>query len=173
MFEGQPIEEDAARVFQCVQDGGVAIFPVSVGYAIVGHADEAIQKTYAAKQRSFEKPCGNFGDWQLFNEMLVCSDEAREMVRSTLGMLARHELYVAEFYLGRDHPEAAVGRLRHLLDVYDGSGIEPEALLLLGRTFLHMREVSDARHTFEELIERFPESGYAEQAREFLSRFET
>ena len=69
MFEGQPINEDAQRVFQCVQDGGVAIFPVSVGYAIVGHADEAIKRTYAAKERSFEKPCGNFGDWQLFNEM--------------------------------------------------------------------------------------------------------
>ena len=81
MFEGQPIREDAARVFQCVQDGGVAIFPVSVGYAIVGHADEAIKRTYAVKQRSFEKPCGNFGDWELFNEMLVCSDEARELVR--------------------------------------------------------------------------------------------
>ena len=81
MFEGQPIKEDAARVFRTIQDGGVAIFPVSVGYAIVGHAEEAIKATYQAKQRSFEKPCGNFGDWDLFNEMLIASDEAREMVR--------------------------------------------------------------------------------------------
>lgn len=100
-------------------------------------------------------------------------DEAREMVRAALIQLARHELYAAEFYLGRDHPQAAVGRLRHLLDVYEGSGIEPEALLLLGRVYLHMREVRDARRTFEELVERFPESGYADQAREFLRRFET
>ena len=102
MFEGQPIEEDAARVFQCVQDGGVAIFPVSVGYAIVGHADEAIKKTYAAKERSFEKPCGNFGDWQLFNEMLVCSDAARELVRV---IIQDHDLpfsVVAPF--NADHP---------------------------------------------------------------------
>lgn len=81
MFEGQPVREDAARIFRTLRDGGVAIFPVSVGYAIVGHAGEAIQRAYAAKQRSFEKPCGNFGDWQLFNEMLVCSDQARELVR--------------------------------------------------------------------------------------------
>ena len=100
------------------------------------------------------------------------ADEAREMVRAALDQLARHELYVAEFYLGRDHPRAAVGRLRHLLDVYEGSGIEPQALLLLGRVFLHMREVHDARQAFEELIERFPENGYAEQAREYLRRFE-
>ena len=100
------------------------------------------------------------------------ADRAREMVRDTLSQLAQHELYVAEFYLGRDRPRAAVGRLRHLLDVYEGSGIEPRALLLLGRVFLHMREVADARRAFEELVERFPESGYAAQAREFLRRFE-
>ena len=81
MFEGQPIAEDAVRVFRTIQNGGVAIFPVSVGYAIVGHAEEAIQRCYTAKQRSFDKPCGNFGDWELFNEMLVCSDKARELVR--------------------------------------------------------------------------------------------
>ena len=100
-------------------------------------------------------------------------ERAREMLAETLAQLARHELYVAQFYLDRDHPRAAVLRLRHLLDVYDGSGIEPEALLLLGRVFLHMRELGDARQAFEELIDRFPDSGYAVQAREFLSRFET
>lgn len=99
-------------------------------------------------------------------------ERAREMVRDALSLLARHELYVAEFYLGRDQPMAAVGRLRRLLDVYEGSGIEPQALLLLGRVYLHMREVRDARRTFEELIDRFPESGYSEQAQEFLRRFE-
>ena len=81
MFEGRPIIEDAARVFECVRDGGVAIFPVSVGYAIVGHSDESIQRTYAAKERSLEKPCGNFGSLQLFNDMLVASDQARELAR--------------------------------------------------------------------------------------------
>lgn len=81
MFDGQPIKEDATRVFKAVQDGGVAIFPVSVGYAIVGHSEDAIQRTYTAKERSFEKPCGNFGSWEMFNEMLVASDEARELVR--------------------------------------------------------------------------------------------
>ncbi len=81
MFEGQPVKEDAKRVFEVVREGGVAIFPVSVGYAIVVHEDEAIQRIYAAKERSFSKPCGNFGDWTLFNEMLDVSEQAREVVR--------------------------------------------------------------------------------------------
>lgn len=99
-------------------------------------------------------------------------ERAREMVRDSLSLLAQHELYVAQFYLNRDQPMAAVGRLRRLLDVYEGSGIEPRALLLLGRVYLHMREVRDARRAFEELVERFPDSGYSEQAQEFLRRFE-
>lgn len=105
MFEGQPIKEDAARVFDVVRKGGVAIFPVSVGYAIVGHEDEAIQRIYAAKERSFDKPCGNFGDWPLFNELLVVSDLAREVVRT---IVQDHDLpfsVVAPFRA--DHPVAA------------------------------------------------------------------
>jgi outer membrane protein assembly factor BamD len=100
------------------------------------------------------------------------ADESREMVRTALTQLARHELYVADFYLSRGRPLAAVGRLRYLLGAYEGSGVEPQALLALGRVYLNMREVADARRTFEELIERFPDSGYAEQARSFLTRFE-
>ena len=102
MFEGYPIQEDAQRVFDTVREGGVAIFPVSVGYAIVGHAEEAIQRAYRVKQRSFEKPCGNFGDLQLFDEMLIASDEAREMVRV---IIEDHDLpfsVVAPFR--EDHP---------------------------------------------------------------------
>ncbi len=105
MFEGQPVEEDAARIHETLRNGGVAIFPVSVGYAIVGHEDEAIKRIYAAKKRSFDKPCGNFGDWELFNELLDVSDQASEMVRT---IIKDHNLpfsVVAPFRA--DHPLAS------------------------------------------------------------------
>jgi outer membrane protein assembly factor BamD len=94
---------------------------------------------------------------------------ANELARQALALLARHELYAAEFYLNRDHPQAAIGRLRTLLTAYEGSGVEPEAMLLLGRVFLEMRDRAEARRTFQQLIERYPSSGYAEQARAYLS----
>jgi len=97
---------------------------------------------------------------------------AHDMARQALALLARHELYVAEYYLNRDHPEAAVGRLRTLLTAYGGSGMEPQALLLLGRTYLHLRDREHAREAFEELLLRFPRSGYAEQARSFLQQMD-
>lgn len=98
-------------------------------------------------------------------------EEANEMVRASLELLARHELYVADFYLGRDHPQAAVMRLEVLINSYEGSGIEAEAMLLLGRVHLAMEDTEKAQETFEELIDRYPESGHAEQARAFLREF--
>jgi len=95
-------------------------------------------------------------------------DDAQEMAEKALRLLARHELYVAEFYLDRDEPLAAIGRLRTLLNAYEGSGLEPQALLLLGRTYLELRDRHQARETFQLLVSRHPDSGYAAQARSYL-----
>ncbi len=96
--------------------------------------------------------------------------EVREMIAGCLRVLAQHELYVARFYLSRDHYPATVLRLRTLLTAYEGSGVEPEALLLLGRTYLRMEEPDEARRAFEELVERFPESDSAGTAERELRR---
>lgn len=95
-------------------------------------------------------------------------DEVRRMERDVLALLARHELYVAGFYLQRDKPHASIARLETLLAEYAGSGLEPEALLLMGRTYLHMREPGRARRSFDDLVARFAETGFAEQGRRYL-----
>jgi tRNA A37 threonylcarbamoyladenosine synthetase subunit TsaC/SUA5/YrdC len=84
VFEGQPVDEDAQRIFDTVCGGGVAIFPVSVGYAIVGHEEESVQRMYRAKERPFSKPCGNFCDWQLFIEAIKVPDTARDVVSAVI-----------------------------------------------------------------------------------------
>ena len=99
-------------------------------------------------------------------------EEARRVERDCLALLARHELYVAGFYLQRDRPLATVGRLEHMLAEYAGSGLDPDALLLLGRTYLHMRERGQARQAFDDLIERFPDSVLVVQARRYLADME-
>lgn len=95
--------------------------------------------------------------------------EAAKMEERTLKLLAQHELFVADFYLRRDHPEAALGRIREMLESYDGSGYEPEALFLLARTQLMMKEPDAAHATFRALMERYPRSGMAVQAQRFLT----
>lgn len=95
---------------------------------------------------------------------------AHRMERKAMAILAKHEMYVAKFYLGRDKPRAAVGRLRTVLRAYEGSGLEPEALLLLGEVYLKLKDPNQARTTFEELVERFPQTAQAGKARKYLRK---
>ena len=67
------------------------------------------------------------------------------MLEVVTGLLARHELYVARFYLDRDNFDAAVARCEYALTNYSGLGLEPEALVLLGETYLKMKETEKAR----------------------------
>ncbi len=96
-------------------------------------------------------------------------EEARRIERQVLALLARHELYVANYYLRADHGVATIARIQTLLEDYEGSGVEPEALLLMGQTYLHMRQPAEAGLAFQELIERFGDSGYAAQGRSYLA----
>jgi outer membrane protein assembly factor BamD len=94
---------------------------------------------------------------------------AKRMAERAVRLLAAHELYVAKFYIRRDHPEAAVGRLRTLVTTYPGSGYEPEGLMLLGETYLELDKPKEARQAFQELAQQFPKSSYAGKARDRLA----
>ena len=95
--------------------------------------------------------------------------EARQMIDKALGILAAHELYVARFYLRRDAYPAVINRCRTLLSSYDGSGLEAEALLLMGETYLEMSDRDQARRAFEEILDRYPQADEADDARSHLS----
>ena len=88
--------------------------------------------------------------------------QAQPLRREALKRLVDHEVYVARFYLDRDHPKAAAMRIEGAIRRYPGSGREPELLLTLGQTYLHMGEPARARDTFERVVHEF---GDAEQAR--------
>ncbi len=90
------------------------------------------------------------------------------LIRDCLALLARHEMYVAQFYLDRDEPEAAISRLSVVFRDYGGSGLEPEAMYQLGEVFLSMRRDLDARTTFEDLTARYPNSPHTARARRYL-----
>jgi tRNA A37 threonylcarbamoyladenosine synthetase subunit TsaC/SUA5/YrdC len=78
------IQGDGAGIVDCVAGGAIAIFPVDVGYAIVGNAEPAIRTIYEAKQRSFSKPCGMFGSWDMFNAFIEVGARERDIVRCVL-----------------------------------------------------------------------------------------
>ena len=65
------VAADAARVLDAMAAGGVAILPLDVAYAVVGTTPAAIRAIFAAKNRSYDKPSGLFGTWELSRELHV------------------------------------------------------------------------------------------------------
>jgi outer membrane protein assembly factor BamD len=94
---------------------------------------------------------------------------ARELAEQALKLLAAHELYVAGFYFDRGHPRSAAGRLNTLLRSYPGSGLEAQALQMLGESYLEIGDKPSARRAFEELMARYPNDELAADAREALA----
>jgi len=94
--------------------------------------------------------------------------EESYMLEVVTGLLVRHELYVARFYLERDHFDAAVARCQYALTNYQDSGLEPEALVLLGETYLKMKDREKARAAFELVLNKYPTSPFTVPAHRFL-----
>lgn len=89
------------------------------------------------------------------------------------GLLARHELYVARFYLGRRNYQAAVDRIEHAMKVYPGSGLEPEALVLLGETLLRMKKADRAGQVLHQVLDQYPGSPFVVPAQNFLAQIQS
>ena len=111
------------------------------------------------------------------------SKKIRELLANVTARLMRHELYVARFYLQRDNFEAAVLRVQYALRTFAAppnlreaepdesvdSGLEAEALLLLGEVYLKMHKFGDARESFFVLLKDYPRSPLVVQANNYLA----
>lgn len=84
--------------------------------------------------------------------------------------LADHEMYVAQFYLKKRNPRAAAMRLTYLLANYSGVGLDPQALFLLGRSYLQLGDVAKAKTALDDLVANFSEEPLARQARNYMRR---
>lgn len=95
-------------------------------------------------------------------------EKLRHMSHAVSGLLARHELYVARFYLRQEHFEAAVRRCQYALRSYEGSGLEAEAIVLLGEIYLKQKRVKEAVAMFSHVVTRYPSSPFVVPAQRFL-----
>ena len=78
------VSADAQRLVDTVERGGIVVFPVDVGYAIVGNREPAIERIFAAKARSFDKPCGMFSSWQMFLDLGLVGQRERDIVDTVI-----------------------------------------------------------------------------------------
>jgi outer membrane protein assembly factor BamD len=89
------------------------------------------------------------------------------------GLLARHELYVARFYLERGKFDPAVARIQYALRTYADSGLEPEGMVLLAEVYMKQKERLKARTVLQLVLERYPESPFVVPAKRFLQQLAT
>jgi outer membrane protein assembly factor BamD len=101
------------------------------------------------------------------------SDQLRYMLEVVLGLLARHELYVARYYLDKDRFEAAVARVDRAVTAFPRSGLEPEALLLMAEIRLKQKKKDEARALLHRLVKQHPESAFSVPARKYLAWLDT
>jgi outer membrane protein assembly factor BamD len=110
------------------------------------------------------------------------SEKIRQLLADVTARLMRHELYVARFYLQRENFDAAVLRIQYAMRTFAGgpvrepgisdpidSGLEAEALLLLGEVYLKMHKFEDARESFVVLLRDYPKSPLGLQASNYLA----
>lgn len=94
---------------------------------------------------------------------------ANERILNCRRQLADHELYVADFYLLRDHPASARGRLEILVNDYEDV---PDRWLRAASTLVSVYAKlglkDEAAATAKRLIEKHPKADEADSARAYL-----
>ncbi len=97
---------------------------------------------------------------------------AKERYRDCLRRLADHELYVARYYLEEDKPRASILRLETILSTYSEAGMDTQVMLLLGQTYLKLKERGKARQTFSRMVKDYPQDPYSAKARLYLEHLD-
>lgn len=74
------IAADARRTFATLKAGGIAIFPVDVGYTIAGGSQASLKRIFDTKGRAATKLNAMVGDMAIHRSLHVLDTRAREMV---------------------------------------------------------------------------------------------
>ncbi len=86
------IPGDARRVVAAVQQGGVALIPMDVGYAGIGGCQDALMRLFRAKGRGAHKRNAMLGNLEMHDELHILDARGRDMVRC---LVEDHDLPVA------------------------------------------------------------------------------
>lgn len=95
-------------------------------------------------------------------------DEARRMLREVLGLLARHELYVGDFYASRGKWRGAATRYETMLRTYPNVGYDEEATFKLVEALLQLDDWEGAAEALRRFLDRHPKGDGADRAKELL-----
>jgi len=149
------------------------LYPVhsEAAKAQFGIANAAFQrmKTIDRDQSATQEALQEFQRLVQYYPQSSYTAEAKEKIAACRERLAAYELYVGRFYYKQGTFPAAISRFGGLLKVYPDVGFADEVLFLLGDAYLRSAHPQQAAGVFDELVKRYPQSSYANQAKARLA----
>lgn len=94
------------------------------------------------------------------------AERSGELIAFLRGRLAEREFYIANYYFKRKNYKGSLGRLRDILAEYPDAGLTDRALYYIGESYSRLGEKELAEDAFSTLLKNYPESPYAEDARD-------
>jgi outer membrane protein assembly factor BamD len=147
-------------------------------YPTSEQADYAMLRIAMTSYKQMEKPDRDQQKTrealEKFNDMLrtypnsPLKAEAEQRRQEVLDRLAKHEHLVARFYMKRGSWTSAVQRLNYLVDTYPNYNDRAGTFYDLGTSLSRLGRGGEARLYFERVLTEFPESDYAERAKQRL-----
>ena len=98
------------------------------------------------------------------------TEEVGVLIQRSRNRLAEHEVYVGRFYLRTKNYQAAVNRLRGILEEFPNYYYRDEAFFYLGTAYLKLQQKKEAATTFNTLFEQFPNSKYIIESQKILEK---
>ena len=94
--------------------------------------------------------------------------KADELIAFCRKRLAEREFYIGSFYFKKKNYTGALARFKKILEEYPDSDIIDKVLFHIGMSYIRLENKELAREAFVNLISRFPESRYTEEAKKNL-----
>jgi outer membrane protein assembly factor BamD len=98
--------------------------------------------------------------------------EAKDKLAKCNGYLAEHDFNIAHFYLQQEKYPAARDRFEEIVRKYRGTPAAAKSLFFLGESYRNEKNNVKAVLAYEALLQHYPESQFASQARTQLARVE-
>ncbi|WP_259782108.1 Sua5/YciO/YrdC/YwlC family protein [Aestuariispira ectoiniformans] len=83
------------QAYQVIENGGLTLVKLDIGYGFVGHSEESIKRMYTLKGRSWQNPCVVPGDLTILQELsggsidpVILDWLAEQMTWTTISVIA-------------------------------------------------------------------------------------
>ncbi len=98
------------------------------------------------------------------------TEKGKEKVQICRQRLADHQFVIAEYYYNKRKYVGAASRFEALLERYPKVKGEDRTLLLLGKSYVELEQLENARLVFAKLVNEYPKSPSAKEAQAMLDR---